>query len=62
MAGFREPGAFGRATDLQLLPLRYERLHSDRYLVGNLVGDALLLTRQELDRIVSLEITPGDGL
>jgi sulfatase maturation enzyme AslB (radical SAM superfamily) len=31
-------------------------------LVGNLVGDALLLTRQELDRIVSLEITPGDGL
>jgi uncharacterized protein len=62
MAAFREASAFAPATDLQLLPLRFERLEGARYLVSNLVGDALLLTRQELDRIVSLNLVPGDGL
>src|SRR5271155_5489292 len=62
MAGFREAAAYGPIEGLQLLPLRFEQLRHDRYLVNNFVGDGLLLTRQELDRIVSLDLIPGDGL
>ncbi len=52
----------GSIDDLQLLPLRFERLDADHYLVANLVGDALLLSADELDRITSLNLTAGDGL
>src|ERR1700730_7085272 len=62
MARFQEAGAFTPTTDLQLLPLRFERLRGDRYLVNNFVGDGLLLSRQQLVRIVSLDLAPGDGL
>jgi uncharacterized protein len=48
--------------DLQLLPLRFERLGTDRYLSANLVGNALLLSADELGRVASLDLTPGDGL
>ncbi len=61
MAGFRQANAFAR-TDLQLLPLRFERLDADRCLATNVVGDALLLSRPELERLVSLDLAPGDGL
>ena len=64
MAGFREVTAFApvAGTDLQLLPLRFERLGADRFLVANVVGDLLLLTGEELERVVSLDIRSGDGL
>jgi uncharacterized protein len=62
MAGFRDAAAYTSAAGLQLLPIRFERLRADRYLVNNFVGDGLLLTHQELDRIVSLDLVPGDGL
>ena len=62
MAGFREAAAFVPATDLQLLPLRFERLRADRFFVSNLVGEGLLLNREQLDRVVSLDLSPGDGL
>src|SRR6266513_1094534 len=62
MARFQGATAFASATDLQLLPLRFERIHEDRYVVNNLVGDSLLLSRQELDRVVALDLVPGDGL
>jgi hypothetical protein len=62
MAGFRDAAAYSPAAGLQLLPLRFEQFRADRYLVNNFVGDGLLLTRQELDRIVSLDLVPGDGL
>jgi His-Xaa-Ser system radical SAM maturase HxsB len=64
MANFQAAAAFApdAATELQLLPLRFERLGSDRFLAANLVGDLLLLSGEELDRIVSLAIAPGDGL
>jgi His-Xaa-Ser system radical SAM maturase HxsB len=64
MAGFQEAAAFAldAATELQLLPLRFERLGADRFMVANLVGDLLLLTGEELDRVVSLALKPGDGL
>jgi uncharacterized protein len=62
MARFQGATAFAPATDLQLLPLRFERISDNRYVVNNLVGDALLMTRQELDRVVALDVAPGDGL
>ena len=64
MASFQAAAAFtpDAATELQLLPLRFERLGANRFLVGNIVGDLLLLTGDELERIVSLAVTPGDGL
>jgi uncharacterized protein len=62
MAGFRDAAAYRPTDGLQLLPLRFEQLRPDRYLVNNFVGDGLLLTRQELDRVVGLNLSPGDGL
>jgi uncharacterized protein len=49
-------------NDLQLLPLRFERLDPGRYLVTNMVGDGLLLSSDELDRVTSLDLMAGDGL
>jgi uncharacterized protein len=62
MAGFRDASAYTATAGLQLLPLRFGQLRPDRYLVNNFVGDGLLLTRHELDRIVALDLSPGDGL
>lgn len=63
MAGFASPDSFFPETSaLQLLPIRFERLESDRFLVGNLAGDLAEMTALELDRLCSLELTPGDGL
>jgi hypothetical protein len=48
MAKFLSEQAFASCTNLQLLPLRFERLADDRFLVANLVGDVTVLDRQEL--------------
>src|ERR1700754_626508 len=63
MAGFASPHAFCPETSaLQLLPIRFERLGADRFLVGNLVGDMTEMTQAELDRLCALDLAPGDGL
>ena len=64
MAKFLSEAAFAHTSpdDLQLLPLRFERLNPGRYLVTNLVGDGLLLSSDELERVTSLNLTAGDGL
>jgi len=62
MAGFRDAAASAPTTDLQLLPLRFERLRHDRYFVSNVVGEGMLLNREQLERLVSLELSPGNGL
>jgi uncharacterized protein len=64
LAKFLLEAAFSHdsADDLQLLPLRFERLDPDRYLVANMVGDGLLLSGDELNRVTSLDLTAGDGL
>jgi His-Xaa-Ser system radical SAM maturase HxsB len=61
---FQAAAAFGpaSASDLQLLPLRFERLGRDRFAVSNLVGDLLLVTGDELEQVTSLAFEPGDGL
>ena len=63
MAGFASPDSFCPETSaLQLLPIRFERLGADRFLVGNIVGDMAEMTAIELDRLCALDLTPGDGL
>lgn len=49
-------------AELRLLPLNFERLAADRFLVGNVVGDIVSMTADELGRLSRLELRPGDGL
>jgi uncharacterized protein len=64
MSHFLGPDMFApsRGDALQLLPLRFERLQPGRVAAANLVGDVLLLSDEELRRIVALQLRPGDGL
>jgi len=64
MSRFLAPGIFhpGPSSHMQLLPLRFERLGADRIVAANLVGDMLLLSDEELRRLVALDIHPGDGI
>lgn len=64
MGKFSPPAAYAPASrgELHLLPMRFEPLAGDRYIVANFVGDVLLASRAELERIVALDLAPGDGL
>ncbi|AKK27340.1 His-Xaa-Ser system radical SAM maturase HxsB [Mycobacterium sp. EPa45] len=63
MAGFAAADSFSpEKSDLHLLPIRFERLGADRFLVGNMVGDMAEMTAAELDRLCALDLAPGDGL
>jgi len=63
MSRFAPPETFSPSTaELELLPLRFERLASGRYLATNHVGDYLVLSRDELVRVTDLDVAPGDGL
>src|SRR3981189_3080475 len=63
MARFLAPEAFSAATEeLSLLPFNLERSGTSQYLVSNLVGDFIRLSEDELNRLVDLQIQPGDGL
>ncbi|KQW22831.1 His-Xaa-Ser system radical SAM maturase HxsB [Afipia sp. Root123D2] len=63
MARFLASEAFSAASDeLMLLPFNLERTGANQYLVANLVGDFIRLTEGELNKLVDLEIKPGDGL
>lgn len=63
MTRFAPPDSFRSETSaLQLLPIRFERLGADRFLVGNLAGDMAEMTAVELTRLCSLDLQPGDGL
>src|ERR1700744_6236998 len=63
MARFLPSEAFSTTTDaLSLLPFNFERSGTNQYLVANMVGDFIRLTGDELNRLVDLDIRPGDGL
>lgn len=57
-----EAFAPGGHNELQLLPLRFERLEPGRVAAANLVGDMLLLSDDELENLITLNVHPGDGL
>jgi hypothetical protein len=63
MSRFLGPEAFGAASEtLSLLPFNLERVGTDQYLVANMVGDFTRLTEDELNKLIDLQIRPGDGL
>jgi His-Xaa-Ser system radical SAM maturase HxsB len=63
MSGFASPAAFvPEPAALRLLPIRFERLGADRFLVGNMVGDMTEMTAAELERLCARDLVPGDGL
>jgi His-Xaa-Ser system radical SAM maturase HxsB len=63
MARFLAAESFSAPDDgLELLPFRFERAGGDNYLVSNMVGDFIHLTREEINRLVDLELCPADGL
>jgi His-Xaa-Ser system radical SAM maturase HxsB len=63
LARFAPPDFFSpSASTLQLLPIRFQRLGADRFLVGNMVGDLMEMTQAEVDRLCALDLAPGDGL
>jgi His-Xaa-Ser system radical SAM maturase HxsB len=62
MAGFFSAEAFQAAEKpIDLLPLRFERRASS-VLVSNIVGDFITLAPEEFERLIELNIAPGDGL
>jgi sulfatase maturation enzyme AslB (radical SAM superfamily) len=63
LSAARATSARGQATGtVSLLPFNLERTGTNQYLVANMVGDFIRLTEDELNRLVDLEIRPGDGL
>jgi len=63
MARFLPPQEF-HSTDapIRLLPLRFERAGTGRYLVSNVVGDFVSLSSDEFERLVELNLRPEDPL
>lgn len=47
---------------LELLPLRFERLKGGRFIVSNLVGDLVTLSEPDLRRVVDLDLDPAEDL
>jgi uncharacterized protein len=63
MARFMSPGEFQRSSgELELLPFRFSRVGPNNYLVSNVVGDFVRLTRDELERLAELRIEATDEL
>ncbi|WP_198031105.1 MULTISPECIES: hypothetical protein [unclassified Bradyrhizobium] len=63
MARFLAPEAFSAATEtISLLPFSFERTGTYQYLVANMVGDFIRLTEDEINKLIDLRVTPGDGL
>ena len=63
MSRFSNLENFSAASgDLSLLPFNFERVGANQYLVANMVGDFVRLSIEEMERLVDLQIRPGDGL
>lgn len=63
MARFLAAEAFSSPSDeLALLPFHFERTGTEQFLVSNMVGDFIRLTKDELNRLADLKLKPGDGL
>jgi His-Xaa-Ser system radical SAM maturase HxsB len=63
MSRFQPAAAYQAASgELELLPLRFERLADGRFLAANLVGDIVTLTASELTRIATLDLDPDSEL
>jgi uncharacterized protein len=63
MARFLAADAFGsEGEELTLLPFSFERIGGEQFLVSNMVGDFVRLTESEVNKLIDLQLRPGDGL
>ena len=63
MARFLPPEAFSAPSESSsLLPFNFERTGVNQFLVSNMVGDFVSLSQDEINRLVDLQLRPGDGL
>jgi hypothetical protein len=63
MACFLPPEAFSASSEaVSLLPFNLERTGTNQYLVSNMVGDFIRLTEDEINNLIDLRLSPGDGL
>lgn len=63
MARFQSPETYHPSKEgLQLLPFRFAPSGPDTYIVSNMVGDFVRLSRSELDRLSNLTLDPGEEL
>jgi hypothetical protein len=63
MARFLPPETFGASSEgLTLLPFNFERTGTSQYLLANMVGDFVRLSEDEINKLVDLQLRPGDGL
>src|SRR5258706_1111189 len=63
MARFLPPEAFSASSEaMSLLPFNLERTGTNQYLVSNMVGDFIRLTDDEINALIDLRLSPGDGL
>jgi His-Xaa-Ser system radical SAM maturase HxsB len=63
MAGFKTADEFFPNSDqIRLLPISFERLDADNYLVANAVGEIFRFSSAEFSQLVELRLTPGDGV
>lgn len=64
MAGFRSAEEFWpNPKHISLLPFNFERVGSiGQVLISNMVGDFVRLSDEDFERLVGLDVKPGDGL
>ncbi len=60
-APFRPLSDFAPPRAYRLLPLRFDRLHGDHYLVTNDVGEYVVLERSELEKFVTRRLEPDSA-
>jgi uncharacterized protein len=60
-APFRPLSDFAPPREYRLLPLRFDRLHGDKYLVTNDVGEYVVIERGELERFVARRLEPDSA-
>lgn len=56
MSKFLGPTAYDQDQGYQLLPFKFERLHDDKYVITNLVGEFLVLKDKDLHQLVEKQI------
>lgn len=59
---FSGPGEYRESGGYQLLPLRFNRSSSGRYVVSGVAGDYIFLSRDQLHRLVHHRLEPSDPL
>lgn len=59
---FRPLSDFAPSRDYRLLPMRFDRLHGDQYIVTNDAGEYVVLPRSALEQLVARRLDPDSAV